>query len=328
MNLKTRLAPSPTGALHLGNARTFLINAALARRNDWTTLLRIEDLDTPRTRIHAAQQAIEDLAWLGLTWDEGPVYQTPRTHQYDAALLNLLASGHAYYCTCSRRDVETAASAPHAADGSAVYPGTCRGRYASAGDAYQHTGPERAPAVRFKVPPGQFTFHDGFAGVQNFDLERGLGDFVIARMPPGNAMGQTPQAAYQLAVVVDDFQQQVTHVVRADDLLDSTPRQLLIYEALGQQAVAPAYVHLPLVVGPDGRRLAKRHGDTRLSAYREAGVPPEAVIGLVATWCGIAPEATPMSFPAFADRFDLAKLPPGPAVATAADYRRLLSFVA
>ena len=275
---KTRLAPSPTGALHLGNARTFLVNWLLARRDGWRVLLRVEDLDGPRVKAGADAQAIEDLRWLGLDWDEGPVYQSPRAPDYRRAIESLLANGAAYYCVCSRKEVGAAASAPHAEDGSAVYPGTCRGRFASAAQARAASG--RDPAVRFAVPPGTaVTFDDEFAGRRAFDVSGLLGDFVIAK-----ADGT---AAYQLAVVVDDAEAGVTHVVRGDDLLDSTPRQILLYRALGLSDRIPSYCHLPLVIGTDGRRLAKRHGDTRLSFYRERSVPAARVLALLARWCGI-----------------------------------------
>src|SRR5688572_16021097 len=307
----TRLAPSPTGALHLGNARTFLINWLVARREGWRILLRIEDLDGPRVKAGAGEQLIEDLLWLGLDWDEGPVYQSARGGTYIAAIDSLLGQGLAYYCVCSRREVESAASAPHAEDGAAVYPGTCRGRFASIEDARAEAG--REPAVRFAVPPGRVvTFDDAFAGRQSFDVSRQLGDFVIAK-----ADGT---AAYQLAVVVDDAAAGVTDVVRGDDLIDSTPRQILLYGALGMTDRAPHYCHLPLVVGPDGRRLAKRHGDTRLSYYRGREVPPGRVVALLARWCGIpTDDASGLRPRDLVDSFRLESLPREPAVFGPAD---------
>src|SRR4051812_42908160 len=143
----TRLAPSPTGALHLGNARTFLVNWLLARQNGWKVFLRVEDIDGPRIKRGAAQGLIEDLRWLGIDWDEGPITQSGRRSLYTAALEKLIAAGHAYPCVCSRKEVEAAASAPHAEDGSAVYPGTCRGRFGSIEAARAASG--RAPAIRF-----------------------------------------------------------------------------------------------------------------------------------------------------------------------------------
>src|SRR6202021_1817299 len=174
-----------------------------------------------------------------------------------------------------------AASAPHAEDHIPIYSGRCRGKFASPAAAREQSG--RSPSIRFGVPNETITFVDQFMGKQSFDVAREIGDFVIAK-----ADGT---AAYQIAVVVDDAEMGVTDVVRGDDLLDSTPRQLLLYRALGLEARVPRYWHLPLVVGPDGRRLAKRHGDTRLSAYRSAGVSRERIIRLLSRWCGIDGEA-------------------------------------
>ena len=295
----TRLAPSPTGALHLGNARTFLVNWLLARQNNWRVVLRVEDIDGPRIKPDAARQLIEDLQWLGLDWDEGPVYQSQRRALYEHAMGRLLTSGRAYACTCSRKEVEAAASAPHAEDGAAVYPGTCRGRYASLDAAHASAG--RAAAVRFGAASATAVeFTDKVAGPRLFDVSRELGDFVIAK-----ADG-TP--AYQLAVVVDDADMGVTDVVRGDDLLDSTPRQMLVYEALGLAARIPAYYHLPLVTGTDGRRLAKRHGDTRLSFYRDLGVPAGRVVSLLARWSGIREVGEDVHPRALLSRFELARL--------------------
>jgi glutamyl-tRNA synthetase len=259
----TRLAPSPTGALHLGNARTFLINWLLARQNNWRIILRIEDLDGPRIKRGADVQAIEDLHWLGIDWDEGPIYQSARTDLYSAAIAQLIENKFAYPCICTRREAALAASAPHEEDAVAVYPGTCRGRFASVEEARKVAG--RNPAIRFRVPED--------------NVKQGLGDFVIAK--------SDGTAAYQLAVVVDDADMNVTQVVRGDDLIDSTPRQILLYRALGMEEKIPQYTHLPLVVGSDGKRLAKRHGDTRLSEYRKAGVSAGRLRALLARWCGI-----------------------------------------
>jgi glutamyl-tRNA synthetase len=294
----TRLAPSPTGAMHLGNARTFLVNWLVARQRGWRVILRIEDLDGPRVKKNADQQLIEDLTWLGLRWDQGPIYQSWRAQLYQDAIAKLLKDGLAYPCVCSRSEAQTAASAPHPDDGSPVYPGTCRGKFPSIQEAQQCSG--KAPVLRFAVPDQRISFVDEFRGLLHFDVAQQLGDFVIAK-----ADG-TP--AYQLAVVVDDAAMGVTHVVRADDLLDSTPRQILLYKALGMAQAIPTHIHLPLVVGQDGKRLAKRHGDTRLAYYRELGVPPQRVLALLARWCGIADK----QFDAAGDmvnNFDLQAMP-------------------
>ena len=301
----TRLAPSPTGALHLGNARTFLINWALARQRGWRVLLRIEDLDGPRIKAGADRQAIADLRWLGLDWDDEPVYQSDRLPHYEAAIERLLASGAAYPCICSRSEVASAASAPHAEDRTPIYPGTCRTRFADRDEA---RAAGREPAIRFRVPAEVITIDDGFARPRAFEVQRELGDFVIAKAD------RTP--AYQLAVVVDDAAAGVTDVVRGDDLLDSTPRQMLLYRALGLADRMPRYTHLPLVVGADGRRLAKRHGDTRLSTYREQGVPAERIVAMLARWSGVSVEGEALTAHEFLQRFDLARVPHQPVVFT------------
>jgi len=185
-----------------------------------------------------------------------------------------------------------------AEDGATVYPGTCRGRFESVAEAAAFAG--RPPAIRFWVPDEIIAWNDQFAGRQQYQVDKQLGDFVIAK-----ADG-TP--AYQLAVVVDDLAAGVTHVVRGDDLLDSTPRQILLQQALGRTSEIPLYYHLPLVVGTDGRRLAKRHGDTRLSFYRESGVSAGSVLQLLAKWCGIA-ATTPSCAGDLLVQFSLSNLP-------------------
>jgi len=304
----TRLAPSPTGALHLGNARTFLINWLLARQGGWNIVLRIEDLDGPRVKRGADKQAIDDLQWLGIDWDEGPVYQSTRTAMYRAAIDRLVELKLAYPCICSRREVELAASAPHADDGATIYPGTCRGKFESVEDARRAAGHE--PAIRFRVDNQVVEFFDQLRGPQSFRLAD-LGDFVIEKAD------RTP--AYQLAIVVDDAAMNVSNVVRGDDLLDSTPRQLMLYRAMGLSDRIPDYLHVPLVVGPDGRRLAKRHGDTRLAHYREHGVPASRLVQLLGRWCGMSEVAHFGTARDLLDSFSLDALPKEPIVFDPAD---------
>jgi glutamyl-tRNA synthetase len=301
----TRLAPSPTGALHLGNARTFLVNWLLARQRGWKILLRIEDLDGPRIKRGAAQLLLDDLRWLGIDWDSGPLYQSQRTALYRDALEQLRRAGRTYACVCSRREVELSASAPHADERIAIYPGTCRDRFSSADEARRQT--RRDPATRFRSGAGAIEFVDDFAGPRHFDLAAEIGDFTVAKSD------QTP--AYQLAVVVDDLDAGVTHVVRGDDLLDSTPRQIQIYQALGRADCIPRWIHLPLIVGADGRRLAKRHGDTRLAHYRESGVSAAAVLALLASWCGMGIRSVDRAGDLL-DAFSLDALPKSPIVFT------------
>lgn len=304
----TRLAPSPTGALHLGNARTFLINWALARQNGWRVLLRIEDLDGPRIKAGASEHAIETLRWLGLDWDDDPVYQSANVEPYRAALEQLIDAGLAYPCRCTRSQILAASlSAPNAGDHELRYPGTCRPKGGECCDRSLLDDP--TVSWRFVAPDEPVPFDDLFAGPQSFDPQREVGDFLVAT--------KDCQPSYQLAVVVDDARQGVTQVVRGDDLLSCTSRQLLLYRALGL-GPEPIYTHVPLVIGEDGRRLAKRHGDTRVSHYRDRDVSVERVIGLLAEWCGIGPRAE-MTPREFTERFQLANLPMGSVTFTAAD---------
>jgi glutamyl-tRNA synthetase len=306
-----RLAPSPTGAQHVGNARTYLIAWLSARGRGGRVVLRVEDIDSPRVKPGAAGQACEDLRWLGLDWDGEPVVQTQRLVRYEAALRTLQARELVYPCTCTRADVGRAASAPHAEHEGPVYPGTCAGR--AARDAAALGGPY---CWRFRVPARSPAFVDGYRGPTAIDLRAAGGDFVVWKSP---AAGGGP--AYQLAVVVDDAAQGVTDVVRGDDLVPSTPRQMLLYDALGLSA--PRFVHVPLVVGPDGRRLAKRHGDTRLTALRAAGVRPEGLLGLLAWSCGWVERARPVTAPELLPRFRLETIPPRPFVLTAELLRQI-----
>jgi len=309
----TRLAPSPTGALHLGNARTFLVNTLLARQRGWRVLMRVEDLDTPRTKPGAAGHMLDELAWLGLEWTGPIVRQTDRHAAYQQALRRLIDAGAAYPCTCSRKDIQLAASAPHAEDATAAYPGTCRGRFISAAEATARTG--RPAAWRVVVPDEPVAFVDEFAGPRQFDLTRTCGDFVVFR--------NEGTAAYQLAVVVDDAAAGVDAVVRGDDLLESAARQIHLRRLL-DLGPEPRYWHLPLVVGEDGRRLAKRHGDTRLSFYRARGVRPERVLGLLGAWSGLLDRPRETSVAELLAAFDLARLPRSPVVFTARDNEFLL----
>jgi glutamyl-tRNA synthetase len=299
-----RLAPSPTGAQHVGNARTYLIAWLAARRLGGRLLLRIEDIDSPRVKAGAADQACADLRWLGLDWDGAPVVQSRRLALHEAALKQLQARELVYPCTCRRLDIERAASAPHAGQEGPVYPGTCAGRRVVDAEALDG----RPFAWRFRVQgQGQtpvFSFEDAFRGPVGLDEAAAGGDFVVWKSDG------TP--AYQLAVVVDDAAQGVSEVIRGDDLIPSTPRQLGLYQALGLKP--PRFVHVPLVVGPDGRRLAKRHGDTRLAALRAAGVSPDALLGLLAWSCRWIDSIQPIRAADLLPLFRLETIPPGPFV--------------
>lgn len=300
-----RLAPSPTGAQHVGNARTYLIAWLSARHRGGRVALRVEDIDVWRNKPGAAELLAEDLDWLGLNWDGEVVQQSRRLADHTAALDRLKRLELVYPCTCSRSDIENAASAPHLEHEGPTYPGTCAHR--TAADADSLTVPF---AWRFRVTDSP-AFVDRYVGPQHIDLNTAQGDFVVWRA------ADVP--AYQLAVVVDDAAAGVTEVIRGDDLLTSTPRQLLLYRALG--LTAPEFAHVPLVVGEDGRRLAKRHGDTRLSTLRAAGVSADALVGLLAWSCGWVDSPDPISARELVPRFKLDAIPRRPFVLTTAALR-------
>lgn len=264
-----RFAPTPSGALHVGSARTAIAAALSTWSAGGRYLLRVEDLDAARAAPGATAAMLADLRWLGLDWDEGPdvggpsapYAQRERAALYDAALSLLRDHGLAYPCACSRRDVELAAQAPHGAE--PVYPGTCRDLPPDAVVARARSlGRGVSWRLRTDAAAAPITIHDQVSPAFTQHLHRDVGDFVIAR-----ADGV---ASYQLAVVVDDVAMGITEVVRGDDLLASTPRQLALYEALG--ASPPSWAHLPLVLGDDGERLAKRHGSMGIATLRERGV--------------------------------------------------------
>jgi glutamyl-tRNA synthetase len=288
-----RLAPSPTGAQHVGNARTYLIAWLSARTQNGGVVLRMEDIDSPRIKPGAAQGAIDDLRWLGLDWDLGPIVQSERLLHYEQALEQLKARELVYPCTCTRTDVERAASAPHLEHEGPIYPGTCSHRSV-------------AYAWRLRTNAETIAFDDGFRGPTSLNLHTIGGDFVVWKS------AGTP--AYQLAVVVDDAAQGITEVIRGDDLVASTPRQIALYHALG--LTPPRFTHVPLVVGPDGRRLAKRHGDTRLSSLRDAGVSADAILGLLAWSCGWQDRVEPIGIAALCRVFRLDSIPTEPFVLT------------
>ncbi len=276
--LRGRLAPSTTGRLHLGHARSFLAAWWSARAAGGEVLLRIEDLDGSRCRPEFEQDAFRDLEWLGLNWDGPVLRQSDDLSAYEAAVEQLLEQGLAYACTCSRAEILAARSAPHAADAELRYPGTCRGRWSNVAAAEASTG---APAgVRFLVPDGAIEIIDGRVGAYRGCPSKECGDFLLLR--------RDAVVAYQLAVVVDDARQGITEVVRGADLLSSTLRQSLLQDALGLPH--PAWYHLPLVNDEQGRRLSKRDGATELAELRDAGVAPARIVRWAALSLGIAPE--------------------------------------
>lgn len=305
---KTRLAPSPTGALHLGNARTFLINWALAKQRGWRIVLRIEDLDTPRVKSDAAAGIQRTLESLGMDWDEGPIVQSADLEPYREAMRKLAARSCVYPSPESRGEIgdSASASAPQEGARESIFPAARRP--ATRPTQFASGGVEAN--WRFATPPGVVDFNDRFAGPQRHVPEQTIGDFVV--------WTKRDQPSYQLAVVVDDARQGVTQIVRGNDLLDSAARQLLLMEPLGI-APAPAYFHLPLVRGEDGKRLAKRHGDTRVDTYLQAGVSPRRIIALLARWSGVREAGEELPAEEFARRFDLATLPPDDVVFTMRD---------
>jgi glutamyl-tRNA synthetase len=289
-----RLAPSPTGGLHLGIARTALVAWLRARKQAGALVMRVEDIDTPRVVADSARAIMDDMRWLGLDWDEGPdvagpyapYEQSQRTQLYADALHTLAQRGYAYPCTCSRKDIASVASAPHG-DLGALYPGTCRnGARAS----------ERPAALRFKHQGPAPTFCDLLHGPYRDPV---VDDFVLRR---GDGM-----FAYQLAVVVDDIAMQVSEVVRGDDLLSSTPRQLALYAALG--APAPQFVHVPLLLGPEGTKLSKRHQAPAIAEYRAHGVSAPSIIGWLAASLGLLERPEPVRPAELVADFELARLP-------------------
>lgn len=289
-NVAGRLAPSPTGRLHLGNLSSSLLAHIQARQAEGRLVLRIEDIDTPRCVDGAESLIIEDLRWLGLRWDEGPdvggpaapYRQSERTALYDAALATLRERDLVYPCFCSRRDVRDVLSAPHAhfAPGT-EYPGTCARLDRDEAAARASTEPH---AIRFRAS-GRVTVHDGVFGALEHDLATHPGDFVVRR--------KDGLYAYQLVVVVDDAAMGVTDVVRAVDLLDSTPRQFALFDALG--ARRPRTWHLPLLHDARGERLSKRSAAVARDGLEGAGWTPESLIGALTHLWGWTDTAEPMS---------------------------------
>ena len=307
--VRGRFAPTPSGELHIGNAWAALLSWLQIRSRQGTFVLRMEDIDTQRSRPHLASQILDDLYWLGLDWDEGPdvggpfgpYTQSERTEYYDEALKQLDGKGCLYPCYCSRADLLAAARAPHglSSEGPA-YPGTCR--HLTQEEAARKSL-VKAPALRFKVDHEMLIFQDGVAGQQEFDAASG-GDFIVRR-----ADGMI---SYQLAVVVDDDRMGITDVLRGSDLLDSVPRQLMLYKALGMHA--PTFAHVPLFMGSDGKRLAKRHGGTSLAALREMGVAAEQVVGWLMWIAGLTEKPEPLAARECIPLFYMEKLPSDPII--------------
>lgn len=304
---RSRLAPSPTGALHIGNACSFLINWALARKNNWDLILRMEDLVGPRINLSSINDTQAILTWLGVDWDGEMVLQSEDLTPYQKGLDELISLSQAYHCNLSRKEIEQVASAPHKDDSlgrQTIRPVDIQ--------LHNEQWNKQPTNWRFCVDDTTHILHDELLGEQQFEK---LADFVIW------TKNDTP--AYQLAVVIDDARQGVTDVVRGHDLLESAAWQSQLYTALGFHE--PKWWHVPLVIGEDGLRLAKRHGDTRLLTYYNKGMQPEKVIGLIAKWCNITKLHESISSSEFLQGFDIRQVSTEDIVFTKEDEQWLLA---
>jgi len=279
--LRVRFAPSPTGYLHVGGARTALFNWLFASHFGGTLVLRIEDTDLERSTPEMVGGILQGLQWLGITWDEGPYYQTRRVDLYRAAAARLLENGAAYYCFCRREELEARRSKAAQEGRPTRYEGTCRriGR----GEALRRKDAGEPAALRFAVPEnGSTGFDDAvFGNVEFANTE--LEDFVLLR--------SDGSPTYHLSVVADDIDLRITHIIRGADHISNTPKQVLLYQALG--AAMPVFAHVPLILGPDRTRLSKRHGATSVTTYREEGIVPEAFRNFLALLGWTPPEGIP-----------------------------------
>jgi glutamyl-tRNA synthetase len=313
MSFRGRFAPSPTGRIHLGNARSALLGWLQARAAGGQFLLRIEDLDRARCKPQFLDDLYRDLAWLGLDWDETPLVQSQRDDVYREALEKLERTGRVYPCFCTRAEIARAASAPHGlSEEGPRYPGTCA---ALSPETAAERARTRVPALRFRAAPGEGCFEDGLHGRMCQDVATLVGDFVVRR--------NDGVASYQLAVVVDDAASHITDVLRGDDLLTSTPRQLQLYEALG--LAPPRFWHVPLVLGEDGKRLAKREGAFAVAELRERGIAVERVLGLLAAWSGLG-DGAPVTLQELVRRYRPELLPRSPVVAREALLKEALGL--
>lgn len=297
MIFTTRLAPGPTGFLHLGNAWAFLLAWLYARRSGGKVLLRMDDLDHLRSRPHFAAAILDDLAWLGLDWDDHIVWQSARHEFYAAALARLDSANLLYPCFCSRKDLRNLAGAPHAEDHVPAYPGICA-RLTDA-ERRQRLANGRQHSLRLRCPDASITFADLLQGPQTYAKMAYGGDFPVRR-----ADGVW---AYHLATVVDDASMDVNLVVRGRDLLSSTPGQIALYRSLGFEP--PQYAHVPLLLNADGERLAKRHESLSLSTLRQNGVRATRVTGLLAFLAGFNARKRDMSAYDLLEIFEPAIIP-------------------
>ena len=297
--IRGRYAPSPTGDLHLGNLRTALLAWLFARCAGGQFVMRIEDLDRPRVRPAATQHMLADLCWLGLDWDEGPdvggcyapYVQSQRQEIYALHLQHLVDADLVYPCYCTRAEIARVASAPHGPEGPR-YPGTCR--HLTLQQRRQHQANNRRPSLRFRVDDQRIvSFADLLAGPVEQQVQQAVGDFIVCR--------SDGIFAYQFAVVVDDALMHINQVVRGADLLPSTARQILLYEALGFPV--PTFAHIPLMLDEQGKRLSKRDQSAGLEPLRGAGATPEQVVGWLAADCGLVDRREEISTKELIDRY-------------------------
>ncbi len=294
--VRVRFAPSPTGHLHIGGVRTALFNWLFARHHKGIFILRIEDTDRSRSTDASIHGIIEGLKWLGLEWDEGPLRQTDRMESYKTHVDQLLKQGLAYYCYCSPEELEARRAEAMAKKQTPKYDGRCRNRTEPA--------PDRPPAVRLKAPQtGQTVVHDIIRGDIVFENSQ-LDDLIIMRS------GGVP--TYNLCVVVDDVEMRITHVIRGDDHLNNTPRQLHLYDAFGYPP--PQFAHVSMILGPDKARLSKRHGATSTLVYREMGYLPEALLNYLARLGWSSGDQEIFSLQEMIDKFSLEHINPSAAI--------------
>jgi glutamyl-tRNA synthetase len=292
---RLRFAPSPTGYLHVGGARTALFNWLFARHYRGTLVLRIEDTDVERSTAEMVEGILVGLRWLGIDWDEGPYFQSQRMDLYRQAAQRLIESGHAYYCFCTKEELEQRRAQAQAESGDPQYDRKCRSIVPEQAKVRRDTG--EPAAIRFAVPESGSTFFDdavvGRVEFANTELE----DFVLLRSDGA--------PTYHLSVVVDDIDMRMTHILRGADHLSNTPKQVMIYQALG--APLPVFAHVPLILGPDKTRLSKRHGATSVIAYKEEGIVPEAFRNFLALLGWTPPDSSQeiMDDRAMIDLFDL-----------------------
>jgi glutamyl-tRNA synthetase len=278
--IRVRFAPSPTGYLHVGGARTALFNWLYARHHQGAFILRIEDTDFERSTAEMVEGILTGMRWLGMDWDEGPVFQSQRLELYRSTAARLVSSGHAYYCFCTKEELERRRAQAQAEGRPPMYDETCR--RVSPPEAERRRAAGEPCAVRFAVPEtGATAFDDGVFGRVEFAHPE-IEDFVLLRSD------RVP--TYHLSVVADDLDMRITHIIRGADHLSNTPKQVLLYQALG--APLPLFAHVPLILGPDKTRLSKRHGATSVMAYRDEGIVPEAFRNFLALLGWTPPDAS------------------------------------